>query len=292
MPFTGTYTIECWGASGGYGGKGGYVCGSIDFEANTTLYIYVGAEGTQNGSSMSFNGGGLDRHQDGTSAGSGGGATDVRLIQHTGSDGWSGNGSLYSRIIVAGGGGGGVYWTYYGNSVSTGANAGGTQGSNGVIVTAKGHSASNTPSVARGGSQTGGGSGGTGGQFAGGLSGGLGYGGSTNSSCRNGAGAGGGGYYGGGSGGEGGYCMGTGAGGSSFISGMTGCDGWDNEQKKHAGSGKPTKILVGSSYKTFTFGSCVMIDGSHSMSKPDESGNETGHSGNGYCRITGTSTTS
>ena len=278
--------MECWGASGGYGGKGGYVSGSIDYEVNTSLYIYVGAEGAQNGSGMSFNGGGYGRWREGDNSGSGGGATDARLIQHTGSDGWSGNASLHSRIIVAGGGGGGVYWTAYGNDISTGANAGGTQGSDGVIVAAKNFSPSNTPSVARGGSQTGGGAGGTGGMYAGGLSGGLGYGGSTNTDYRNASGGGGGGYYGGGSGGEGGYCMGTGAGGSSFISGMAGCNGWDNQQNAHAGSGKPTKILIGGSYKTFTFGSCVMIDGSHSMSKPDGSGNETGHSGNGYARIT------
>ncbi|MCR5533550.1 MAG: hypothetical protein K6F47_00005, partial [Bacteroidaceae bacterium] len=294
VPFTGKYTIECWGASGGYGGKGGYVCGSIDFEANTTLYVYIGQEGAVCGSGMSFNGGGYGRWTSGTYSGCGGGATDVRLTKHSESDGWSGNTSLYSRIIVAGGGGGGLYWYMYGNSISTGANAGGMNGYDGIIVDAHGHESqvSGVPSVAKGGSQTGGGAGGAGGMYANGQNGGLGYGGSSNTTYRNANGAGGGGYYGGGASGEGGWCAATGAGGSSFISGMAGCNGWDNQQNNHAGSSNPTKILVGSTYKTFSFSNCEMIDGAHSMPNPVSSGNEAGHSGNGYCRITGTTATS
>jgi hypothetical protein len=73
---------------------------------------------------------------------------------------------------------------------------------------------------------------------------------------------------------------------------MAGCNGWDNQQNNHAGSSNPTKILVGSTYKTFSFSNCEMIDGAHSMPNPVSSGNEAGHSGNGYCRITGTTATS
>ena len=47
--FSGTYTIECWGASGGdasyysgdLAGRGGYVSGQIDLDMDDTFYIYV-----------------------------------------------------------------------------------------------------------------------------------------------------------------------------------------------------------------------------------------------------------
>jgi hypothetical protein len=96
----GTYELEVWGASGGQFGSiprglGGYAKGTITLRERTKVYVHVGSQGsdTSTGSgTQGCNGGGY-------SAGngrSGGGATDIRLI----------NDSLYSRVIVAGGGGG------------------------------------------------------------------------------------------------------------------------------------------------------------------------------------------
>ncbi len=39
--------------------------------------------------------------------------------------------------------------------------------------------------------------------------------------------------------------------------------------------------------KQFIFSNMSMIDGGSNMNKPDGTGNETGHLGQGYCRITG-----
>ncbi|MEJ8803469.1 glycine-rich protein [Pontibacter sp. H249] len=97
-PVTGKYILETWGAQGGndpqspttiFGGRGGYAKGEVTLTAGTTLYIYVGGQGTGSTASSWWSTGG-------------GGATDVRLVGGT----WNDNASLYSRIIVAGGGGG------------------------------------------------------------------------------------------------------------------------------------------------------------------------------------------
>ena len=97
----GTYTLEVWGAAGGYnGGKGGYSKGTVSLSAGTTLYIFVGGAGDRGNGG--YNGGG----RGGSSSyerGSGGGATHIgktnALLKDTASS------NLY---IVAGGGGGGT----------------------------------------------------------------------------------------------------------------------------------------------------------------------------------------
>ena len=310
VPFTGTYTIECWGAQGGNtqdsngpGGKGGYVKGTISLNLSDVLYIYIGSQPSSNNSYNTaakyyatvytdthydtgvslFNGGGAASFVRLETC-CGGGATDVRVIKHTGSDGWSGDGSLKSRIIVAGAGGGGqAYNTNSTNTATPGGAAGGLTGYDGSVS----GSLNGGGTLPTGGTQT---SGGIRDQHPTwtGHDGGFGFGGQ--GEYYHYGGGGGSGWYGGGGGGSGSYVT-AGAGGSSFISGMTGCNGWDNELNKHAGAGKPSKILVGGVYKKFTFGSTEMIDGAHSMPKPDGTGNETGHTGHGYCRITGTTAT-
>ena len=129
IPANGTYTMECWGAAGGYVdnptylnntspdiyGRGAYTSGAIALNTNTNnghLYIYIGGRGT-NATSMpsataptvtcpgGFNGGGygtLSRDVNDYSCG-GGGATDIRLNNRATE--WN------SRIMVAAGGGGG-----------------------------------------------------------------------------------------------------------------------------------------------------------------------------------------
>lgn len=107
----GIYKFECWGAQGGNiayssysaaGGKGGYSVGTLLLNETTTLYIYTGGQGVSgdgiNGlKAGGFNGGGQS-YYDSTAylSGSGGGASDIRI----------GEDSLYARVIVGGGGGG------------------------------------------------------------------------------------------------------------------------------------------------------------------------------------------
>ena len=92
----GVYKFECWGAQGGYrssatyGGKGGYSVGTLTLTDKKAVYIYVGGSGNTGGTSGGFNGGGKRNSYNG-----GGGASDIRI----------GEDSLYARIIVAGGGG-------------------------------------------------------------------------------------------------------------------------------------------------------------------------------------------
>ena len=92
----GQYKLECWGAEGGYrsstsySGKGGYAKGTLTLTAKTTLYLYTGGAGNTGGVNGGFNGGGKRYTYPG-----GGGASDVRI----------GSTSLLARVIVAGGGG-------------------------------------------------------------------------------------------------------------------------------------------------------------------------------------------
>lgn len=227
----GTYLFEVWGAQGGdgwysrpagastaedmniaLGGKGGYAAGQITLTQDTTFYVYVGerganysATGYYNGT---FNGGGGARVVH-CGAGSGGGATDIRLVGGA----WNNVTGLRSRIITAGGGGGAGESGYQDNEDFPHANGG-----------AGGNLVGGTGGVGIGDADTPvdlGGAGGT--QTSGGSNGGsFGIGGSP-SSLDNDYGGGGGGYYGGGLG----TANSAGGGGSSFISGHPGCDAVD-----------------------------------------------------------------
>lgn len=124
-PATGTYTLQVWGAQGGYrssstyGGKGGYSIGTVNLNQGEKLYVYVGGSGNSVSSASGsiypggYNGGGYRYQYKG-----GGGATDIRL---TGGN-WNDIASLKSRIIVAGGGGSD------GSTNKTGMYGGGTAG--------------------------------------------------------------------------------------------------------------------------------------------------------------------
>ena len=114
-PLNTTYKIECWGASGGnsytdggsytntvYGGKGGYCSGWITFPFGSNVYFYVGQSG-ENTREETFNGGGSSGSMH--YGRSGGGSTDVRLIE---GNAWNDFNSLKSRFMVAAGGGGRV----------------------------------------------------------------------------------------------------------------------------------------------------------------------------------------
>ena len=103
----GKYNFECYGAAGGDAGKGkggfgAYVSGIISLSTSHIFYLFIGAKGHTQLAAKSFNGGGRGptRRVDGVLAASGGGSTDIRLINNDNQAG------LLSRIMVAGAGGG------------------------------------------------------------------------------------------------------------------------------------------------------------------------------------------
>ena len=290
-PCDGMYKLETWGAEGGtgystyintaysYGGLGAYVSGDILLEYNKKLYIFVGEKG-RNGTTVrvnfdstiagGWNGGGygVQRYNYNSyvhNSGSGGGSTDIRLVN----DNWNNFNSLKSRIMVAAGGGGG--------SGHEGISPGGIAG--GLI----GGSASNYSgywTIQTGASQSSGGysnGNGNNGEFGIGANGYLG----------SGSAGGGGGYYGGGAG-----AWGAASGGSSFISGHNGCDAID--ELSSSSSIKHTGQSI--HYSGLKFTNTIMIDGAgydwttargSYVGQPQPNGTtSTGHSGNGYARIT------
>ena len=254
----GTYKFECWGAQGGYrssstyGGKGGYSVGTIALTQTTNLFVYVGGSGNSataytNGIyAGGFNGGGYRYGYKG-----GGGATDIRI----------GKDDLYARIIVAGGGGsdGASNKTgMYGGGLEGGTTTescgsggyGGTQTGNTWLTTTRTTYASSTSHC-----------------YAG-----FGFGGNGCYSSSGYAGAGGGGWY----GGSGSYPDGSGdddrggGGGSGYV------------YTAKTAANYPSGNYVNSSYY-LTDASTVA--GNQSFTAPDGS-TETGHSGDGFCRIT------
>ncbi|MCH5162387.1 MAG: hypothetical protein J1G38_02725, partial [Clostridiales bacterium] len=294
----GTYKFEVWGAqggnaanaayAGGYGGKGGYgVGGYVITAASATVYVVVGQQGKSNGSlgikygaAGGFGGGGGGAHPwgSGNSSGGAGGGGLSGFFKATSP--YAGNELL---IAGAGGGGGGsAFNDGSGHGRGTdGGWGGGTNGgasqhtlSQGVSVSHKtsGPAATGATQTAAG---TAGGSGGTGGR----LFGGYGYG-TKNGNPGNGTTLAGGeelttapsgSSAGGGGGGGSGYWGGSGSG--NYGMGGSGGSGWNG----------------GVVTTTATNGVTVtknLIAGNASMPSPTSASNETGHSGNGYARIT------
>ena len=251
----GVYKLECWGAQGGnyttnyQGGKGGYSVGLLKLNKTTTLYTYTGGQGNNINQTGGFNGGGNGYL--GSSRG-GGGASDIRI----------GTDSLFARVIVAGGGGGGSSTK---NAMGAG---GGLMGLDGYANNAIqiGSNASGG-----GGTQTGAGigyqsNGNTGGSFG---QGGNGYGGSTLYYAS----GGGGGWYGGG--GAYNYTSSrdstSGGGGSGYVYTKDTSDsipdtGWLLNDEYYLTEASTINGIT-------TFKSPVNVD-------------ETGHTGDGYIRIT------
>jgi hypothetical protein len=242
----GTYTLECWGAQGGYsssnsgiavgmGGKGGYSAGTITLNQKTLIYIYTGGVGSISGNGKADggfpNGGSSWASSTSEGAGGGGGSSDIRI----------GTDSLYARVIVAGGGGGG------GEDNETGGYGGGETG---------GTSGSGTP-----GSQTA-------------PSGYFGIGGHTSYD----GGGGGGGWY--GADPAGGQTTPATGSSESDTSGSPGGSGY--VYTSATASNYPSGCLLNSSYY---LSAAKTIAGNTSFTSPTGS-SETGHSGNGYCRIT------
>ena len=259
----GRYKLEVWGAQGGSygttstGGKGGYSVGTVTLNEEATLHLYAGGAGTYSTTSASFvsggfNGGGKAGYWYG---GSGGGGSDIRL----------GTDSLYSRIIVAGGGGGGWGYSNYNGGYGGGSTGGtgtgysssyygqpGTQTAGGASVN---YSAASSPGTF-----------GQGGNSA------------ITSSSYNRSSGGGGGWYGGG---------GTSyrSSSSKYRYGGAGAGGGSGYVYTSASAGNyPSGCLLNSAYY---LADASTTAGNSSFASPTGT-SETGHSGNGYCRITAT----
>ena len=248
----GTYTLECWGGQGGtyssyIGGYGGYSKGTITLTKTTTVYISVGGAGSSSSTAAGFNGGGT-----GISSGrGGGGATDVRIGQN----------SLYSRVIVAGGGGGAGVTSANANPCGCG---GGEYGGDGYCNNTTGSYTTGQNRSGGSASQTAGGI-----TWSTGTQATFGQGGNASGySC----GGGGGGWYGGG----GAYDSDSdsdgrwGGGGSGYVY-------TSSTAKKY-----PNGCLLNS---THYLTNAQTIAGDTSFTSPTGS-SETGHTGNGFCRIT------
>lgn len=248
----GTYTIECWGGQGGtysgyIGGYGGYSKGTITLTKTTTVYVSVGGAGSSSSTAAGFNGGGT-----GISSGrGGGGATDVRIGQN----------SLYSRVIVAGGGGGAGVTSANANPCGCG---GGEYGGDGYYNNTTGSYTTGQNRSGGSASQTAGGiTWSTGAQAT------FGQGGNASGySC----GGGGGGWYGGG----GAYDS------DSDSDGRWGGGGSGYVYTSSTAKNYPNGCLLNS---THYLTNAQTIAGDTSFTSPTGS-SETGHTGNGFCRIT------
>lgn len=284
--YTGNYVIELWGAQGGSvdgaaGGKGAYTVGTISLNKDDILYIYVGGEGkattknvTENADGGYNGGGGSGGDGWSRSFGSGGGATDIRLVSGL----WNDTESLASRIMVAAGGGGAYSGYHDGDRFNDGGYAGTLTGGNGSHST--GHCY---------------GEGGT--QVAGGIitastascestyprtpQGGFGYGGAGTSSKATG---GGGGYYGGSRSGH----IASAGGGSSYISGQIGCISIKSDQLIEPLDDciQPTfNIECSYHYSGKRFTKTDMAAGNEEMPTHDGITVMIGNEGNGYAKI-------
>ena len=248
----GTYTIECWGGQGGtyssyIGGYGGYSKGTITLTEATTVYISVGGAGSSSSTTAGFNGGGT-----GISSGrGGGGATDVRIGQN----------SLYSRVIVAGGGGGAGVTSANANPCGCG---GGEYGGDGYYNDTTGSYTTGTNRCGGSASQTAGGK-----TWSTSTQATFGQGGNASGySC----GGGGGGWYGGG----GAYDN------DSDSDGRWGGGGSGYVYTSSTAKNYPNGCLLNS---THYLTNAQTIAGDTSFTSPTGS-SETGHTGNGFCRIT------
>ena len=260
---SGYYLLEVWGAQGGsynseyaQGGMGGYSKGYIYLNAGDTLFVHTGGAGSYGTSLNSLSGGGANGGGNaGYRGGAGGGATDIRIGADT----------LLNRYTYSGGGGGAAVIdnTYKAN----GGAGGGTYGIDGEI-----YNANHLAYIGSGGMQIAGGNGGIGisTEYNGNV-GVFGIGG--NSANRNNVfsnGAGGGGWYGGGGAGNGdsaNYAAG-GGGGSGFI--------------YTASSQLPADYAVSSDYYLTNASTHA---GNTAFIAPNGD-TETGHSENGYAKIT------
>lgn len=247
----GIYKLECWGSQGGsyntyYGGNGGYSTGVLTLDTDTTVYLYTGGQPATVSTSRVVVPGGFN----------GGGNGYNRYYSSTYTYGQGGGGasdirlgqdSLYARLIVAGGGGG-----------SASVDAANTKYGGGV--------SGGSPQSGYGATQT---SPGTNGSFGNGASVTT-----SGSNYKYSSGGGGGGWYGGGANSE--YSDSS-SGYRNYNGGGSGC-----VYTSSTASNYPSGRLLNSAYYLTD---ASTISGNSTFISPDGT-SETGHSGNGYIRIT------
>lgn len=261
------YLIELWGASGGAdtlsdgsnkSGKGGYTSGFLSLEKGERLYFFVGGKGLHNATAANvggYNGGGYSGNNTSYNSYSGGGSTDVRLVNGL----WNDSLGLNSRIMVAAGGAG----TIVNSKITTQAGHGGGLTGGDATTTVSDYNSSTY--LAKGSNQTKPSTTKGNAGFAYETTkrqGSFGY--SIQSHPSGYGGGGGGGYYGGGTG----YGS-TGAGGSSYISGHTGCVAIASSTSTAARTGTnsascstgSTDNLCSVHYSGKVFTNTTMIDG-------------------------------
>ena len=278
----GYYLFELWGAQGGsnnsaQGGKGAYTSGVIQLDANQEMYVFVGGVGSSvyynEPRAGGYNGGGQAYGQSYGSRnwGSGGGATDIRLVNGD----WNNELSLNSRIMVAAGGGG----AYYDGGNYHGGAAGGFTGLIGAQWS------SDSYCYGEGGTQTSGGRITTNcnrsSSYNNALTGSFGKGGDCPGSCA----GGGGGYYGGSRSGH----VASAGGGSSYISGHTGCvaiTSSTNQAPRQGCQDGTTDYACSLHYSEYVFVNTVMLAGNEDMPSHNGLNTITGNTGNGYAKIT------
>ena len=282
-PVTEVYTIQCWGAQGGGAkgngnvwsntwGLGGYTIGDINLTADDELFVCVGGKGTDgvinSNVNGGWNGGGRGSCDDGDddAAGGGGGATDIRLDATAESTTWNTFSSLLSRIMVAAGGGGLAWSPNFSGQNGYGSYPGYGGGLSG------GNAYRSTSTYAQGATQE------AGGGFGFGQDGVDNYG-------NVGMGGGGSGYFGGRtSSGTSTTNTNSASGGSSFISGLTGCQAYESTSTS-SNMVKRTGDNATIHYSGKVFTNASTIAGNTSQTQPDGT-STTGHTGNGYARIT------
>lgn len=275
----GTYRLETWGAEGGSnngisGGKGGYSSGTVTLNKPTDINIGVGGSGSVNAGG--YNGGGTGGTANGTThyGAGGGGATHIAVTSGL----LSKLDSNRDSILLVAPGGGGAGGASQGGSLSyssgTPGGAGGAAGENGTDGMSNGHGFGGGTATSS--------SGGTGGSYQS-------YSTSSSDGTYYGAGGGGagGGYYGGGGGGTGtvhGWTQITAATSGTFGKGGNGgVSSTYGYSAYYAGSGGGGGGGIG--YVKSSLEESVLSGGTTSFVSPDGS-QETGHSGNGYARIT------
>lgn len=254
----GIYRLEVWGAQGGYrssstyGGRGGYAVGTLTLAGTRAVVLRAGGAGSTGGTSGGYNGGGRRGTYDG-----GGGGSDIRL----GSD------SLYARVIVAGGGGSD------GATSRTGGAGGGTVGGTYSSGFGTNNGPGNTTYSGTGASTTASSQSSTTSGSTTAIYGGFGFGGNGQGPVNSGyGGAGGGGWYGG--------------------SGTQPDSSADDDKGGAGGSGYVYTASTASQYPS----GCLLTSvdyladasttiGTSAFTSPTGS-SETGHAGDGYCRIT------
>lgn len=246
----GSYKLEVWGAEGGKYSNRTNTPGKGGYSVGVLSLASKTKLFVHVGQSPTSETGGWNGGGNGrNSSVGGGGATDISLYGSEGSSDWNNSNHLYSRIIVAGGGGGSACNSrldLYGGC------GGGTRGQS------PGTASNNE------GTQTGAGISSS--QFSSGQ--GFGVGGSVVTHCSSGGGSG---WYGGSTIdiNDGHYA--GGAGGSGYV------------YSSSTASNYPSGCRLNSS---FYLTAASTHAGNTSFPSPSNSGNETGHSGNGFARIT------